>query len=68
MPVRNIKEFIALAKQRPGQIQYATGGAGTANHIAAEAIRLASGINIEYIGSTPGQCDAFLREQVPVWG
>ena len=50
MPVRNIKEFIALAKQRPGQIQYATGGAGTANHIAAEAIRLASGINI---GSVP---------------
>ncbi|OGA24836.1 MAG: hypothetical protein A3I02_12505 [Betaproteobacteria bacterium RIFCSPLOWO2_02_FULL_67_26] len=48
-PPKNIAELISLARARPGEISYATGGAGTANHIAAEAIRLATGINIVHV-------------------
>lgn len=48
-PVKNVTELVKLAKSRPGDITYATGGAGTANHIAAEALRLASGINIIHV-------------------
>ena len=48
-PARSVKDLIAMAKKMPGQITYATGGSGTANHIAAEALRLASGINIVHV-------------------
>jgi tripartite-type tricarboxylate transporter receptor subunit TctC len=48
-PPRNVTELIALAKRHPGQITYATGGAGTTNHIAAEAIRAVTGINIVHV-------------------
>ena len=48
-PVKRVADLIRLAKARPGEISYATGGAGTANHIAAEAIRLAAGIDIVHV-------------------
>ncbi len=48
-PVKSVAELIKLAKARPGEINYATGGSGTANHIATEAIRLAAGINIVHV-------------------
>jgi tripartite-type tricarboxylate transporter receptor subunit TctC len=48
-PVKSMAELIKLAKARPGEIAYATGGSGTANHIVAEAIRAATGINIVHV-------------------
>lgn len=48
-PARNVKELVAMAKRLPGQITYATGGSGTANHIATEALRAATGINIVHV-------------------
>jgi tripartite-type tricarboxylate transporter receptor subunit TctC len=48
-PAKNIKELIQLAKARPGDITYATGGSGTQNHIATEALRIAAGINIQHV-------------------
>jgi tripartite-type tricarboxylate transporter receptor subunit TctC len=48
-PVKNVAELIMLAKARPAEINYATGGSGTANHIAAEALRMAAGINIVHV-------------------
>ncbi len=48
-PAKNVTELIRLAKARPGEISYATGGSGTANHIAAEALRLAAGIRIQHV-------------------
>ncbi len=38
-----------MAKRLPGQINYATGGSGTANHIATEALRAATGIKIVHV-------------------
>ena len=48
-PARNVTELVKLAKVRPGEITYATGGSGTQNHIATEALRIAAGINIQHI-------------------
>jgi tripartite-type tricarboxylate transporter receptor subunit TctC len=48
-PAKSVKELIAMAKRLPGQITYATGGSGTANHIATEALRAATGINIVHV-------------------
>ena len=46
---KSVQEVIALAKAKPGQLNYASGGAGTANHLAAEAFKLAAGINVVHI-------------------
>jgi tripartite-type tricarboxylate transporter receptor subunit TctC len=46
---RSVPELIALAKSKPGQLNYASGGAGTANHIAVEALKLAAGINVVHV-------------------
>jgi len=56
VPVRNVKEFVALAKALPGQLQYGTGGAGTTGHIAGEMFAAASGVRVTHIpykGSGP---------------
>ncbi len=56
VPARSVKEFVALAKARPNQLQYGTGGAGTTGHIAGEMFAAASGIQITHIpykGSGP---------------
>jgi len=67
-PVKSLAELIRLAKTRPGEITYATGGSGTANHIAAEALRIAAGINIVHIpykGSSQAALDV-LPGRVPL--
>jgi tripartite-type tricarboxylate transporter receptor subunit TctC len=49
MPVRNVKEYIALAKKRPGEITYSSIGAGSPQHMAGEWMRLLAGINIIHV-------------------
>ncbi len=56
----SVKELIALAKARPGQINYASGGNGSAPHFAAEMFNTAAGVklmHIPYKGSTPAVTD-----------
>src|SRR5262249_20930455 len=48
-PAKTLAELIKLAKARPGEIAYATGGSGTTNHITAEAMRAAAGIDIVHV-------------------
>jgi len=67
-PVKSVPDLIKLAKTRPGEISYATGGSGTANHIAAEAIRIAAGIHIVHVpykGSSQAALDV-LPGRVPL--
>ena len=54
LPVRNIKELIALAKAQPRSIVYATGPIGTTNHILGEALRTAAGIDMEHVAYKGG--------------
>ena len=56
VPARNVKELIALAKARPGQIDYGSGGSGSSAHLAAELFNQMAGIKlreIPYKGAGP---------------
>ena len=46
VPVKSVKELIALAKARPGELNYASTSTGNANHIAAELFKAMAGVNI----------------------
>jgi tripartite-type tricarboxylate transporter receptor subunit TctC len=49
LPVKNMRELIALAKARPGQINYGSTGTGGHNHMATELFRYMAGINIVHV-------------------
>lgn len=56
LPVRNVKELVALAKARPGQLNFASSGNGTPGHLAGLMLNEAAGIDmthIPYKGSAP---------------
>jgi tripartite-type tricarboxylate transporter receptor subunit TctC len=57
LPVKSVRELIALARAKPGQLNYAAGTLGAAPHIAAELFKMMAGVNIvrvAYKGSGPG--------------
>ena len=59
-PAKTVKELIALAKARPGQITFASPGVGSTNHLAGEMLRIGGGINIVHVpykGSGPAITD-----------
>jgi tripartite-type tricarboxylate transporter receptor subunit TctC len=49
VPAKSVKELIALAKSRPGQLNFASGGAGTTTHLASELFKLSAGLNIVHV-------------------
>jgi len=49
LPVRSVKELIALAKQKPGELQYASAGIGTFQHLGTELFKLEAGINLLHV-------------------
>ena len=49
VPARSVRELVALAKASPGKLTYASGGSGSAPHVATELFRAASGIDIRHI-------------------
>ncbi len=56
VPANSVKDLLALAKAKPGQINYASGGNGSAAHIAAESFKSVTGINVvhlPYKGTAP---------------
>lgn len=60
LPVKTLREFIALARSRPGQIDYASSGTGTANHIATELFSMLAGVRMQHIpykGGGPAMAD-----------
>jgi tripartite-type tricarboxylate transporter receptor subunit TctC len=68
LPVRSVKALIALARARPGQLDYASTGVGTTTHIAVELFAYMTGIrmsHIPYKGSGPA-LPATLSGQVPI--
>jgi len=68
VPVKNVKELIAFARARPGQLNYASGGVGSAQHIPVEMLKVMTGINIlhvPYKGLTPAFNDV-IAGQIPM--
>jgi tripartite-type tricarboxylate transporter receptor subunit TctC len=60
LPVKNVKEFIALAKAQPGKIAYGSTGNGTAHHIIGEQFNDMAGtqlLHVPYKGSGPALTD-----------
>jgi tripartite-type tricarboxylate transporter receptor subunit TctC len=60
LPVRSLKELVALAKARPGQLNYASSGIGAPPHLAAELFKRSARINIVHVpykGSGPAFAD-----------
>jgi tripartite-type tricarboxylate transporter receptor subunit TctC len=69
LPVRNMKELIALAKARPVQIEYGSGGVGTPGHLAGEMLNVMAKIettHVPYKGGGPALIDT-VAGQVPVY-
>jgi tripartite-type tricarboxylate transporter receptor subunit TctC len=65
VPVSSVKELIALAKSRPGKLNFASGGNGTGIHLAGELFKLAAGVNIVHVpykGAGPGQTALLANE------
>src|SRR5215831_1955470 len=49
VPARSVKELVALAKAKPGELNYASPGSGTPHHLAAELFKLHFGVNIVHV-------------------
>ena len=70
VPVKNVRELIALAKAKPGQLNYAAGGTGTPSHLAMELFSLLAGVKlvqVPYKGNGPasiglmtGECSVMI--------
>jgi tripartite-type tricarboxylate transporter receptor subunit TctC len=54
VPARSFKEFLALAKQKPGQLNYASAGVGSAIHMAGELLKLRTGIDLTHVAYKGG--------------
>src|SRR6516165_4979680 len=80
LPVHNVKELIALAKQKPGEINYGTFGIGSSGHLNMELFQALSGTRfqaVHYKGATPALTDVMaghiqmmfisLGSAVPQW-
>jgi len=68
LPAADVRELIAYAKTRPGQLSFAIGGIGSSLHLAGEAFKLRSGlfiVNIPYRGTAPAIADV-LAGNVPL--
>lgn len=49
LPVRSVKELIALAKQKPGDLTYSSAGIGSFQHLGTELFKLEAGINLVHV-------------------
>lgn len=68
LPAKDFKEFLALAKSKPGGLNYASGGVGTTEHLAGEMLKAATGLtmmHIPYKGGAPAMNDV-MGGQVPM--
>jgi tripartite-type tricarboxylate transporter receptor subunit TctC len=60
LPAKNLKELIALAKARPGKLNFGSSGLGSSNQMAGELLKVMTGINIVHVpykGNAPALTD-----------
>lgn len=60
LPAGSLRELIALAKRRPGEINYGSGGVGSTNHLACELLQSMAGVrftHVPYKGAGPAAVD-----------
>jgi tripartite-type tricarboxylate transporter receptor subunit TctC len=49
LPVKSVKDLIAYARSRPGQVNYASGGSGASSHLAMELFKTMAGVELNHI-------------------
>jgi tripartite-type tricarboxylate transporter receptor subunit TctC len=49
VPARSVQELVALARAKPGELTFASGGTGTGNHMAAELLKSVAAVDIRHI-------------------
>jgi tripartite-type tricarboxylate transporter receptor subunit TctC len=49
LPVKTVQDLVALAKAKPGQLNYASGGTGTTTHLGPELLKMMTGVNIVHV-------------------
>jgi len=57
LPVRSVKDLVVLARKRPGQMHFASGGTGVGIHMAGELFKVSAGVDIVHVpykGAAPG--------------
>jgi len=60
LPVRSLKDVVALARSKPGQLNYASTGSGSAGHLGMELLKKATRmdiVHVPYKGAAPGLAD-----------
>ncbi len=60
LPARSLKELVALAKSRPGQLDFATSGSGGMTRMVIELFKITARVNVQYVaykGAAPGLTD-----------
>ncbi len=60
LPANNVRELIELAKAQPGKLTFASGGAGSTQHLAGELFKLMTGVSmvhVPYKGGAPAMAD-----------
>ena len=60
LPVKSVQEFIALARAKPGQLNYGSPGTGSTTHLAAELLKMVAKINVVHVpykGVAPALAD-----------
>jgi tripartite-type tricarboxylate transporter receptor subunit TctC len=60
VPAKSLTEFVALAKQKPGELTYGTPGIGTSPHMCMELLKYMAGIDVQHIpyrGTVPAMTD-----------
>jgi tripartite-type tricarboxylate transporter receptor subunit TctC len=70
VPAKTVKEFIALAKSKPGQINFASSGSGTSIHMSAEMFKMMTGVDIVHVpykGSGPALTDLMGGQVSVMW-
>ena len=70
VPARTVKQFIALAKTRPGQLNFASSGSGTTLHMSGELFKQMTGtdiVHVPYKGSAPAINDLMAGNVSVMW-
>jgi tripartite-type tricarboxylate transporter receptor subunit TctC len=60
VPAKTLAEFVALAKQKPGEFNYASGGIGASTHLGGELLKFVAGIDVKHVpykGTGPAMND-----------
>ena len=67
---KNVKELVALAKAKPGQLNFASAGTGTATHLGQELLKLTTGMDamhVPYKGGAPATADLIAGQVQLLW-